>query len=335
MHEWLYHSWGGAPPEIVEWAAPRPGNPAFWPFVTIFVVSAASLAATQRKRDWTQIVVYTLVVWQASMHLRHIAFVALLCGAWLPIHWHSAIMRLRPDRDKRLPIVLPPLWLRLSMAAAIIVGVVAQSVLVANRLTDFPVVRSKYPVDAFQFMVDNRIGGKMVCAFNWAQYALAALSPEVTLGFDGRFDTCYPQEAIDIHFDFQLGDSGPRERRPDAGPIDRTKALEYHSPDLVLIDRDYKTWAEVMETEGAKENPAWVRLYSDPVAELWGRASRYDDPKSPQYFPTEHRKLNVRLLEAEFQWPALPDRSLWEEHEEASAKQSVPPAEGTLAANPN
>jgi hypothetical protein len=335
MHEWLYHAWGGAPPEITEWAPPRPGTPVFWPLVTILAVSAASFAATQRKRDWTHIVILALVAWQASLHLRHIAFVALLCGAWLPIHWHSALMRLRPDRDKRLPIMLPKLWLRLSMGGAILVGVVGQSMLLANRLSDFPVVRSQYPVDAFQFMVDNRLGGKLVCAFNWAQYALAALSPEVTVGFDGRFDTCYPQEAIDLHFDFLLGDTGPRDRRPDAGPIDGAKVLEYHNPDLVLIDRSYKTCVKVMEAEGGKQDPAWVQLYSDPVAELWGRAARYDDPTSPHYFPPESRKLNVRLLEAEFQWPALPDRSLWEEGEEASVEHSPPTADDAVASSPS
>ncbi len=332
MHEWLYQSWGGAPPEITEWAAPLPGKPVFWPFVTLLVVSAASFAATSRRRDWTQIVILALVAWQASLHLRHIAFVALLCGSWLPIHWHSALMRLRPDRDKRLPIMLPKRWLRLSMAGAILVGVVGQSLLLANRLSDFPVVRSKYPVDAFQFMVDNRLGGKLVCAFNWAQYALAALSPEVMVGFDGRFDTCYPQEAIDLHFDFLLGDTGPRERRPDAGPIDGTKVLEYHHPDLVLIERRYKTCVEIMEAEGAKENPTWVRLYSDPVAELWGRAARYDDLASPHYFPPESRRLDIKLLEAEFQWPALPDRSLWDERREASTDtQPTRSADDTLA----
>jgi hypothetical protein len=335
MHEWLYHAWGGAPPEITEWAPPRPDTPVFWPLVTILAVSAASFAATQRKRDWTHIVILALVAWQASLHLRHIAFVALLCGAWLPIHWHSALMRLRPDRDKRLPIMLPKLWLRLSMAGAILVGVVGQSMLLANRLSDFPVVRSQYPVDAFQFMVDNRLGGKLVCAFNWAQYALAALSPEVTVGFDGRFDTCYPQEAIDLHFDFLLGDTGPRDRRPDAGPIDGAKVLDYHTPDLVLIDRSYKTCVDVMEAEGGEQDPAWVQLYSDPVAELWGRAARYDEPTSPHYFPPENRRLNVRLLEAEFQWPALPDRSLWEEGEETSVQQSPSTADDTLAASPS
>jgi hypothetical protein len=310
MHQWLWHSWGGAPPEITEWAAPRPGTPVFWPFVILIAVAVGCLATTQQKRDWPQIVILALVGWQASLHLRHIAFFAILCGFWLPVHWQSAILRLRPERG-RLPIMLPSVWMRLALGAAILVGVVAQSTMLAERLSNMYVLRSRYPVDAFQFMVDNRLGGKTVVAFNWAQYALAAL-PDVTVGFDGRFDTCYPQEAIDIHFDFLLGDSGPRDRRANAGPIDGAQVLEYGQPDLVLLQRSYKNCVAVMRAEAARPDPEWTLLYSDAVAELWGRSTRYDDPASPHYFPAENRRHDVKLLEAKFQWPAFPDRSLWE-----------------------
>jgi hypothetical protein len=321
MHQWLWHSWGGAPPEITEWAPPLPGKPVFWPFVTLLAVTVACLAATRHKRDWPQIVILALVAWQASLHLRHIAFVALLCGFWLPLHWHSALSRLRPERN-RLPVMLPALWMRLTMVAAILAGIVLQSTALARRLSDFPVLRSSYPVDALQFMVDNRLTGKLVCAFNWAQYALSALAPEVTVGFDGRFDTCYPQEAIDIHFDFLLGNSGPRDRRSDAGPIDGTRVLNYHNPDMVLVERRYKDCVRIMEAEASKENPEWTLLYSDAVAELWGRTSRYDDPASPHYLPPDKRQFDVKLLEARFQWPAMPDRSLWEPSVDASLRDS-------------
>jgi hypothetical protein len=330
IHEWLWHSWGGAPPEITEWAPTLPGKPVFWPFVTLLAVGVASLAATERRRDWTQIIILAIVAWQASLHLRHIAFVALLCGFWLPIHWHSAIRRLRPDQAGRLPIILPNVWMRLAMMAGILLGIVLQSTALARRLSEFPVLRSRYPVDAIQYMVDNRIGGRLVCAFNWAQYALAALSPEVTVGFDGRFDTCYPQEAIDVHFDFLLGDGGPRERRPDAGPIDGRRVLEYGNPDLVLLDRRYKNCAAIMQSEAAKKKAEWTLLYSDSVAELWGRASRYDDPLSATYLPPEYRKFDVKLLEARFHWPALPDRSLWEDREINSVGQSTSAQEATF-----
>ncbi|HYO24736.1 MAG TPA: hypothetical protein VEQ85_07285 [Lacipirellulaceae bacterium] len=319
MHLWLWNTWGGAPPEITEWAPPLPGTPVFWPLVALLVVAAGALAGTRRRRDWTHIVVLALVAWQACSHLRHIAFLALLCGFWLPVHWHSALQRLRPDADRKLPIMRPPAWMRAALGAVILLGISLQSLALGKRLSDFPVLRSHYPVDALQFMADHRLGGKTVVAFNWAQYAIAALAPQITVQFDGRFDTCYPQEVIDMHFDWLLGDVGPRERSAASGPIDGTRVLEHGQPDLVLAETRYKTTRAIMQAEAARENPAWVLLYSDSVAELWGRASRYDDPASPHYFPPEHRTTGLRLLEASWQWPALPDRSLWDEADSAAS----------------
>jgi hypothetical protein len=133
----------------------------------------------------------------------------------------------------------------------------------------------------------------------------------VQVQFDGRFDTCYPQEVIDMHFDFLLGDcTGPRERSPASGPLDGTRVLNYLEPDLVLVERRYRNPKQVMKVVSAGDKPEWTLLYSDAVAELWGRRARYDDPANPHYLPPAERRHDVRLLEARFQWPALPDRSL-------------------------
>ncbi len=322
MHAWLWHSWGGAPPEITEWAPPLPGKPVFWPLVMLLAVSIACLAATRRRRDWTQIVILALVAWQACSHLRHIAFLALLVGFWLPVHWHSALLRLRPNAERKLPVVLPPRWFRATLAAVMLACIALQSYALSLRLSDFPVLRSQYPVDALQYMVDHRLTGKAVVAFNWSQYAIAALAPDVTVQFDGRFDTCYPQDVIDMHFDWLLSDKlGPRERSPESGPMDGTRVLEHGRPDLVLVQRSYAPPMAVMQELAEGENPSWVMLYSDSVAVLWGRRSRYDDPASPHYLAPELRMHDVRLLEARWQWPALPDRSLWEE---AAADSDAP-----------
>lgn len=314
LHRWIARSMWTPQPEITEWLPPTWENPVFLPFVTLAVVAVACLVGTQRRRDWTQIAIIALVGWQAAMHLRHIAFFALVCGFWLPVHWHSALSRLKPQGGWQLFSKLHTVRGAAAPLALLLAVVFGESRILAGRLSDFPVYRSAYPVDALQYMVDRRLSGKLVVAFNWAQYALTALAPETTVGFDGRFDTCYPDEVIDWHFDFLLGEcDGLRFRSPNSGPFDREKILAHCQPDLVLIDRRYKGPTEVMHRVGAGQHPAWTLLYSDSIAELWGRTSRYDDPASPHYLPPEQRTLGLRLLQARFQWPALPDRSLWEE----------------------
>ncbi len=309
LHRWLLESLSQPRPEITEWAAPHPGDPVFWPFLTLAAIAATSFASSRQRRDWTQIIILALVAWQASHHLRHIAFFALLCGYWLPVHMASALARLRPDRAKELPIITLPPWLRRVAVAALLVSISLQSFALAQRLTSFPVRRDRFPVDAVQFMADNHLSGKLVVCFNWAQYAIAALSPDVQVAFDGRFRTCYPQEVVDMHFDFLLGQfDGKRSRSEKSGSIDGTRVLEFGSPDLVLVDQQYKHAAGVMKSESLRDQPEWVLLYCDQTAELWGRRSRYNLASNPHYFPMASRVLDPQPRDGAVQWPALPER---------------------------
>ena len=144
-------------------------------------------------------------------------------------------------------------------------------------------------------------------SFNWAQYAIAALSPDIEVAFDGRFRTCYPQEVVDMHFDFLLGaNGGKRSRSPHSGPIDGARVLDYGSPDLVLFDRRYEHSMWVMRQACKRKNPEWVWLYCDRIAEIWGRVDRYDEPTHPDYIPSTARVLDKRPRQGYVQWPALP-----------------------------
>ena len=315
MHRWLLASLSQPRPEITEWAAPKLGNPIFWPWIGLLAVAVLSLLGTRLRRDWVQITILALVAWQSAMHLRHIAFLALLCGFWLPAHFQSALGRLRPTTKDNLPVVRLSIWVRNSALTLLLISILLRAIILERRLTNLPVPRKIYPVDAIQFMADRQLHGKLVVAFNWAQYAIAALSPEVTVAFDGRFRTCYPQEIVDMHFDFLLGEhAGMRHRSPNSGPIDGERVLEYQSPDLVLLDRRYEESVAVMRAQADKKNPDWVVLYRDRVAEVWGRAERYDNPHSEHYLPVAARLQDASSRDGWVPWPAFPQpnsRSHW------------------------
>jgi len=109
---------------------------------------------------------------------------------------------------------------------------------------------------------------------------------------------------LDMHFDFLIGDIGPdmRYRDPKSGPFDPTRVLSYERPDLVLISRLQQPSVQVME-DHKKE---WVLLYQDGLAQLWGRKSRYDDPKSAYYIEPRKRELGESLTGGYVLWPGLP-----------------------------
>jgi hypothetical protein len=294
-------------PEITEWLAPQMSDPTFWPWIVLLAVIAVSLIATRKRRDWVEIAILLLVVWQSMLHLRHIAFVALLAGFWIPVHLQSTLKRFYQPTGGSLRFLNLVQRSRFAIAPTLLIAITLQTFALEKRLTNFSVERGRYPVDAIQFMADRQLEGKLVVAFNWAQYTLAALSPRITVGFDGRYDTCYPLEVVDMHFDFLLGEfGGNRNRAANFGPIDGARILEHAEPDLVLIDRHYQNAVATMKTEATKPNPEWILLYCDRVAELWGRASRYDDPASPDFIAARHRVLDASPRDGTVAWPALP-----------------------------
>ena len=121
----------------------------------------------------------------------------------------------------------------------------------------------------------------MVVTYNWAQYAIAAFkqNPNVTgeghISFDGRFRTCYPQQIVDMHFDFICGDGGPdkRFRGPDSPPYDGSRILEFKKPSLVIISRRQEHSTYMMSQNTAN----WSLLYQDELTQVWGRKSVFDD----------------------------------------------------------
>jgi len=317
LHAWLLESLRHPRPEISEWAAPKPSDAFFFPFVLLSVVGLAAWFGSRRRRDWTHGVLLALCLWQAASHSRHIALFAILAGFWIPVHLESLLRRLRQTKHTgdSPPEAIPAIterdptttssrarWL----LAAGLAGVFALLAFkLAWRLGDFPVEKESYPVGAVQFMAENDLSGRLVVAFNWAQYAIAALAPDVQVAFDGRFRTCYPQEVIDMHFDFLLGDIPGARYRTTPGPVDPTRVLHYGKPDLVLVDRRFAHSAGVME----EQQDDFVLLYQDALAQVWGRRSVYDAPSSPRYLASARRSITDRAPEGSVTWPALPERT--------------------------
>jgi hypothetical protein len=309
FHRWLYDDLKVPRPEIVEWRAPEFFDAQFAPFWLLLTVSVLAIVLTRRSRDFTHVVILGLIIWQALTHHRHIAFYAIAAGWWLPQHVDSLFTRLGGSQQKNEAAALSPAkqW----GFAALLVGAIGISVAqLATRLTTLKVERSEYPIAAFDYIAKRGLTGKMVCTFNWAQYALAAFGPRETgdegilVQVDGRCRTSYSQEMLDQHFDFLIGkvDASQRYRGADAGPFDPEAVLKVGEPDLVLISRLQKPSVEVMERQAGR----WTLLYQDELAQLWGRASQYDEPSSRSFLAPTDRHIGNETQAGFALWPAIP-----------------------------
>lgn len=306
LHRWIAESLGSPRPEITEWGPPTMDDRVFWPLVGLILINLASWCGTKERRDYTQAAILALVAWQAVTHLRHVAFFALLSGFWTPRHLQSWLQSLRTQAAEGLPVVQLGKPMKYTAALLLAGSTIVSSGALGYRLQHLDVPRSRYPVDALEFMSERGLHGRLVVSFNWAQYALAALAPDTTVSFDGRFRTCYPQEVVDQNFDFLVGHhSGHRYRSPKSGPIDNQAVLEAGNPDLVLLDRRYKGAVSVMEGVSGDDGK-WSLLYQDAVAQVWGRKTVFDQPDSPRYLATDDRLISNWYSRTSRPWPAFP-----------------------------
>lgn len=297
---WLFQDLAPPRPEISEWARLAPTHQQFLPFVLLAGLTAAAFAVRGHKRDLTHVVCLVVAASQAVAHLRHIPFFAILAGFWLPPQLDLLLGRLRARRavSPGGSAARPARRLRPALVAAALV----LAVTLGAQLRRLRVDKAQYPVEAFAFMAAHRITGRAVVYFDWSQYAIAAFAPGLTVAFDGRFRTCYPQDVADAHFDLILGDrAGRRWRSPESAPFDPGRALEMGAPELVLLNRHVPHGPAVL-----RRAEGWVLLYQDGLAELWGRRERWDDPRSPDYLPPERRPISDRPQAGFVHFPALP-----------------------------
>jgi hypothetical protein len=307
LHLWLVGSLGTARPEITEWAPLSFTSEPYLPTMALLLFTVIGLSASRRALDPTQLILLAIVCWQSLAHQRHVPFLAILAAMWLPIHWESTLTRLKSSWEGWASWSKPceSRWMLGVMGGINIILLIA----LVPRLTWLKVDRTVYPVDAIQYMADNRLSGRLVVTYNWAQYVIAALGSEqsaeegILVAFDGRFRTCYPRDVIDQHFDFVFGrESGLERARLNTTPIDPDRVLEHGHPNLVLISRLQVPSVHVMQSH----QDEWTLLYQDALAQVWGRRDEFDNPSSRRYLPTSRRLVNERVPEGFAQWPALP-----------------------------
>ncbi len=338
---WLVESLGIPRPEIMDWSSNQLLSligAKFWGLVALVLFA---IVVSRKSLDFTQTVLLSITLWQAVSHFRHVPFFAILAGFWIGPHLHSALERVGSlkSREATKPGEQEPSRFATVVIAAVMIlttGLIGYRL--ADRLSALKVERSVFPVDAFQYMSDQKIGGRMVVTYNWAQYAIAAAcleqnlaqgQPQSTLAFDGRFRTCYPQQIIDMHFDFLFGEGQgiERFRSPDSPPCDPTRVLRFGDPDLVLIRRGGDKTERVMNTC----QDQWVLLYQDGLAQLWGRRNKYDNRDSADFVPPADRIISNDIPPGYASWPALPNN----DHNGTSGKHPETQARATLTSPDN
>ncbi len=314
---WLIEALGNPRPEIADWSSDQLYGLIGLKFWALAIIAVVAFSGSRRSLDFTQTVVLLLTLWQAITHFRHVPFFAILCGFWMGPHLQSVLVRLQCGaKTTHDGVRMTKPMARLATSAVVLVVLGAISFQLHDRLSQLKVDRNVFPVDAFQYVADEGLGGQIVVTYDWAQYAIAAFcstdqaNPNpARVAFDGRFRTCYPQQIVDMHFDFLYGPTTrvARHRSPASPPCDPARVLQYGEPDLVILRRK----GEQTEKHMYQQEKDWVLLYQDALAQVWGRRQKFDNPDSPEYRSPDRRNISNRVPVGYADWPALPKNNRW------------------------
>ncbi len=181
-------------PEIVEWRRAELGG-----FDDLHIQSALVLVLLLVWGRRPRPAHITALAGAALASLLHVRFAPLLgmvivvtCGG----SWEEVF------RKKRQAIALGVMVLTLSLAAlGGAVGFFRRDLSLQMRIPD-----DRYPVAAMKRLESE--SGNLAVFFNWGEYALYHLYPEVLVSIDGRYETVYPEELVRANWDFTRGAPG-------------------------------------------------------------------------------------------------------------------------------
>jgi hypothetical protein len=248
---YLYDALSMPRPFVTEWDPVPLDLTSRWAFKGLSVLAVLSVAVV-RRRHWSGIIVMGVTAIVAMLHRRHVPFFAIAAIAFLPQHLSPLLDRLVASFRDRLAG-------RADLASGIGAVMLGSLTLAATfhlvRLDPWrlQVPALFYPVGAVEFIRLNGLHGNLATPFNWGEYVLWKLYPQVKVSFDGRYETVYPLGVTMDNFNFTYAQG------------DWRRLLREYPTDMVLVDRRSAA-GNAMANE-----PGWSPVYADPISALFLR----------------------------------------------------------------
>ncbi len=245
-------------PLVTEWTPVPLDLTSRWAFKAVLILAVLSVAIA-RRRHWPGVIVMAATAILAILHRRHVPLFAIAAIAFLPSHLSSLLDRL-----------VASLWDRVAARRGFVSGLGAVMLSWLTLATIFHLVRLDawhlqvppwfYPVGAVEFVRLNDLHGNLATPFNWGEYVLWKLYPQVKVSFDGRYETVYPLPVTtdNLNFMYTLGDW--------------RRLLREYPTDMVLVDRR-STAVSAMANE-----PDWIAVYADPISAVFLRRGTSGGP---------------------------------------------------------
>jgi hypothetical protein len=241
---------------IQEWQSPDFHQMQVQPFLWFLLLALGTVGASRKRLKWTEFFLVSGFAYLSFMAGRNIALFALAAPMVLTRHAASLLQDVAERWGVRRPAsgrtgasrgqaILNGILLGILILA---VGVKALLVFPPKENEKF--IQQTLPVDAVEFIRQEKPEGRLFNSYNWGGYLLWAL-PEYPVFVDGRTDL-YGDELID---------QWVRVVRAERGWQD---VLDAWDVSLILLE-PYRPVVVLLEGEG------WQLLYEDDVAVVYGK----------------------------------------------------------------
>jgi len=237
-------------PEIAEWKPIAITSQWGQLFFAGLLVTVSGVVFSRRKRKPALMGALICATLLPLLSARHTPLFAVAAPALAGEHLADAARRCGVGRlsawlAARIPVRLAAL--ALPVAALALAGAAIP------RLDGIRIdpASADFPVCAVALLKKNQASGDMITEFNWGEYVIWHLGPDVKVSVDGRRETVYPDDVYRENLAFMFGAVG------------WNRLLARGSPQLALVDRARPAFGLMMQ------QPGWRLLYEDSLCGLF------------------------------------------------------------------
>ena len=237
-------------PDIMEWQSLNVMSVPGFIYLGITIFAAVTLARSPAPRRPALITVMAAMVLLPLTAVRHLQLFAIGLPILLADDFAAVWQR------RKVPTASRPSEKWIVSGVTFVAGL-ALIVLGAREATCIKIDPARaiaYPVRAVDWLERSGVQGNMATYFDWGEYAIWHLYPDIKVGMDGRRETVYSDEIYEEYLAFQRGTPGWR------AVIDRPET------DLVMFS---KIWPAFQLVD---LDPGWEKVYEDELGGVFVRA---------------------------------------------------------------
>ncbi len=239
-------------PEIAEWVPLPLLSQEGLIYLMLLAIALFGLLGSRRPRSAARMAVLLGLAIAPLTAIRHLPLFAVGVAVLTGDHLVDAVERWLPgcaSASRLLPARLWSLSLAFGVAGALLLAALPHFRCVRlERTTGFD-----FPVRAVALMKEAGVRGNLAVHFDWGEYVLWHLAPQIRVSVDGRRETLYADDVYEENVRLRLGGEG------------WDAVLDRPQTDLALVSKRYPGFALLRARSG------WELAYEDSVCALFVR----------------------------------------------------------------